>query len=248
MFATLGRVTYRRRRWVLAAAVAFLAFAGIWGTGVIGALTSEQSGDPGSESARAAAVAASALGRDDADVVVLWTSLDRTVDDPAFRQAVTSTLAALPADQVERRVSWYDTRAPGLVSADRRSTYAVLALRGADEAERTDALAAIEDRLAAPGLETRVGGGVAVGRDITERVAADIARAELLSMPILLVLLVIVFGGVVAAGLPLAIGVLAILGAFTALRLFTMVTDVSVFSLNIVTILGLGLAVDYGLF
>ena len=248
MFATLGRFTYRRRRWVLALAVAFLAFAGVWGTGVIGALTSEQSGDPNSESARAAAVAAAALGRDDADVVVLWTSPDRVVEDPAFRRAVTGTLAALPAEHVERTVSWFDTGAPALVSADRRSTYAVLGLRGADEGAREDALEAIEDRLDAPGLETRVGGTVTVGRDITERVGEDIARAELLSMPVLLILLVLVFGGVVAAGLPLAIGVLAVLGAFTALRLATMVTEVSIFSLNVVTILGLGLAIDYGLF
>jgi len=248
MFATLGRFTYRRRRWILAAAVAFLAFAGVWGTGVIGVLTSEQSGDPDSESARAAVVAAAALGRDDADVVVLWTSPDRTVEDPAFRRTVTSILAALPAEHVERRVSWFDTGAPGLVSADRRSTYAVLGLRGADETERENALEAIEDRLDAPGLETRVGGTVTVGRDITQRVGEDIARAEMLSIPVLLVLLVLVFGGVVAAGLPLAIGVLAVLGAFTALRLATMVTEVSVFSLNVVTILGLGLAIDYGLF
>ncbi len=87
-----------------------------------------------------------------------------------------------------------------------------------------------------------------IGRDIKERISADIARAETLSMPVLLVLLVLIFGSVVAAGLPLVIGVIAILGAFTALRLFTLVTDVSVFAVNVITILGLGLAIDYGLF
>ncbi|HST65384.1 MAG TPA: hypothetical protein VLM05_09370, partial [Mycobacteriales bacterium] len=70
MFETLGRATYRRRRWVLAVAAAFLVFAGVWGTGVFGSLTSGGFEDPGSESARAAAVAAADLGRDDADVVV----------------------------------------------------------------------------------------------------------------------------------------------------------------------------------
>ena len=69
-----------------------------------------------------------------------------------------------------------------------------------------------------------------------------------LSMPILLVLLVVIFGGLTAASLPLAIGGLAILGAFTMLRLLSLVTDVSVFSINIVTMLGLGLAIDYALF
>jgi trehalose monomycolate/heme transporter len=244
MFETLGRVAYRRGRWVLAAAVAFLAFAGVWGTGVFGALTSSGFGDPGSESARAAAVAAG-LGR--SDVVVLYRSPDRTVDDPVFRQAVTGTLAALPAADVARTVDWYATGAPGLVSADRHATYAVLTLRG-DEQQRTDALDRIEGRLAAPGLDTGIGGATTVGRDINERVSKDIARAETLSMPILLVLLVLVFGSVVAATLPLAIGAIAILGAFTALRVVSLFTEVSVFSVNVVTILGMGLAIDYGLF
>jgi trehalose monomycolate/heme transporter len=247
MFETLGRVAYRRRRWVLAAALAFLTFAGVWGTGVFGSLTSGGFEDPHSESARSDATVAADLGRDDADVVVLYRSAERTVDDPAFRRAVTGTLAALPAADVERTVDWFSTRAPGLVSADRHATYAVLTLTG-DEQQRTDALDRIEGRLAAPGLDTSIGGTTTVGRDINERVSADIARAETLSMPILLVLLVLVFGSVVAAGLPLAIGAIAILGAFTGLRVLTLFTEVSVFSVNVVTILGMGLAIDYGLF
>ena len=247
MTEKLGRFAYRRRWLVLAAAVAFLAVAVAWGTGVFGRLTSGGFEDPGSESARAAAVAAADLGRDDADVVVLYRSADRTVDDPAYRQAVTGTLEALPSDAVARTVSWFGTGAPGLVSADRHATYAVLTLRG-DEQQRTDALERIEDRLAAPGLQTEVGGATTVGRDIGEQVSKDIARAETLSMPVLLVLLVLVFGTVVAASLPLVIGVVAILGAFTALHVLSLVTDVSVFSVNVVTILGLGLAIDYGLF
>jgi RND superfamily putative drug exporter len=79
-------------------------------------------------------------------------------------------------------------------------------------------------------------------------VTADIGHAETISVPVLLVLLVLLFGGVAAASLPLAIGGLAILGSFTALRGLSYLTDVSVFSINLVTILGLGLAIDYGLF
>jgi RND superfamily putative drug exporter len=247
MFEALGHAAYRRRWWVIAAAVAFLGFAGGWGTGVFGSLTGAGFDDPGSDSYRAAQLAAAELGRDDADVIVLYRSAERTVDDAAFRQAVTGTLAVLPADVVDRTVTWWGTRAPQLVSADRHSTYAVLGLRG-DEDQRTAGLEAIEHRLDAPGLETSVGGLSTVNRDITERIRADIARAETLSIPVLLVLLVVIFGSVAAASLPLAIGVTAILGAFTALRAFTLVTDVSVFSINVITILGLGLAIDYGLF
>jgi RND superfamily putative drug exporter len=134
------------------------------------------------------------------------------------------------------------------VSEDRRATYAVLTLAGGDEDQRVAGLERVEDELAAPGLETQIGGLTTVNRDITEQVSSDIATAETISMPILAVLLVVIFGSLAAASLPLAIGVTAILGAFTALRAFSMVTDVSIFAVNIVTITGLGLAIDYGLF
>ena len=83
---------------------------------------------------------------------------------------------------------------------------------------------------------------------IDQQTTASITRAEGLSFPILLILLLVIFGSLTAACLPLAIGALAILGSFTALRLLTLITGVSVFSLNITTILGLGLGIDYGLF
>ena len=130
-------------------------------------------------------------------------------------------------------------------ATDRQSTFAVLQLTdGEDEA----AIEQIRDDLTAPGLETQIGGNAVINTDINEQVSADIARAESISLPILAVMLVIIFGSFAAASLPLAIGVTAILGAFTALRGFAMVTDVSIFAVNIVTIIGLGLAIDYGLF
>jgi RND superfamily putative drug exporter len=76
----------------------------------------------------------------------------------------------------------------------------------------------------------------------------DIARGEAIVMPIVLILLVFVFGGLIAAGLPLLIGMLAVLGAFTTTRLIATVTDVSTFAVNSITLLGLGMAIDYSLF
>ncbi|PWW21586.1 RND superfamily putative drug exporter [Geodermatophilus normandii] len=246
MFERLGRLVYRRRRWVLALSLALVVFAGIWGTGVFGQMTGGGFDDPGSESSRAAAVAERELGRSAADVVVLYSSEDRTVDDPGYAEAVTSTLDVLP-DGVLRVVSFFGTGDPSLVSEDRRSTYAVLTLRG-DEDEREDVLDAIEDDLAAPGLTTRLGGDVTLNRDMNLLVSEDIALAETISLPVLAVLLLVVFGSLAAACLPLVIGVTAILGSFAALRAFALVTDVSIFAVNVVTVLGLGLAIDYGLF
>jgi trehalose monomycolate/heme transporter len=247
MFESLGRAVYRRRRWVVTATLLLLAFAGVWGTRVFGALDGGGFDDPNAQSQRATALADDRLGRDDADVVVLYRSTDRTVDDAAYRQAVTSTLAALPKSTVERTTTWWSSRSPALVSADRRSTYAVLLLSG-DADQRRDGLKAIEDKLAAPGLTSQVGGETTLNRDINRQTAKDIGRAESLSLPIVLVLLLIIFGSLAAASLPLVIGMTAILGAFTVLRVFSLFTDVSVFTINVITILGLGLAIDYGLF
>jgi uncharacterized membrane protein YdfJ with MMPL/SSD domain len=247
MFEALGRVMYRRRRWVVALAVAFLAFAGIWGTGVFGHMTGGGFEDPDSESSLAGEVAARELGRGGGDVVVLYSSDGLTVDDPAYAAAVQQSLAALPDEVVEESVTFFGTGAPQLVSDDRRSTYAVLTLAG-DGDQRTAGLEQIEDDLSAPGLETQIGGGTTLNRDINDRVSADIARAETISLPILGVLLLVIFGSFAAASLPLAIGVTAILGSFAALRGFAAFTDVSIFAVNVVTITGLGLAIDYGLF
>jgi RND superfamily putative drug exporter len=247
MFTALGRAVYRWRRWVLGAAAVFLVFAGGWGSGVFGALSGGGFTDPASDSFQAARTAADRLGRDDADVIVLYRSADRTVDDPAFQRAVTGTLGALPKAAVARVTTFWDRHAPQLVSTDRRATYAVLQLTG-DEDQREVRLGQIEHSLAAPGLQTQIGGITTVNRDISKQITADLARAESLSTPLLMIMLVIIFGSVAAASLPLAIGLTAILGSFTALRAFTYLTDVSIFSVNVVTILGLGLAIDYGLF
>lgn len=247
MFEALGRVMYRRRRWVVAITLAFVAFAGVWGTGVFGQLVGEGFEDPGSQSSRAARRSAEALGREGSDVVVLYRSDDLTVDDPRFQQAVTRSLEALPGDVVQQATTFWATRAPQLVSEDRQSTYAVLTLAG-DLDQRKAGLDEIEADLSADGLDVSVGGATTIERDINQMVSSDIARAETISLPILGVLLVVIFGSVAAASLPLAVGGVAVLGAFTALRGFAQVTDVSVFAVNVVTLIGLGLAIDYGLF
>src|SRR3954447_662148 len=246
MFEALGRVIYRRRRWVVALAVVFVVFAGVWGTGVFGAMTGGGFEDPNSESSKASEVAAQALGRNGSDAVVLYRSDDLTADDPAFRTAVDQSLAAVPSGVLAKTTTFWGAGLPALVSTDRHATYAVLQF--ADGVDDEDAIAAIRQDVHAPGLTTQVGGNAVVNQDINNRVSSDIARAETISMPILLVLLVLIFGSFAAASLPLAIGVTAILGAFTALRAFALFTDVSIFAVNIVTITGLGLAIDYGLF
>jgi RND superfamily putative drug exporter len=171
-----------------------------------------------------------------------------TVASPAFRKAVTSTLARLPDAKVVSYATYWSTGSRQFVSRSGRQTYAVIELTGRTDAARISSFNDIKGELAAPGLTSRIGGFTPTEAAINHEVTSDIGRAEGLSMPVLLVALLIIFGGLAAASLPLAIGGIAILGSFTALRLLTLATPVSIYSINITTILGLGLAIDYGLF
>jgi trehalose monomycolate/heme transporter len=249
VFEAWGRFIFRRRRLVLLASVIAVVGAAVWGTGVFGSL---QSGGgftaPGSQSQQASDLATKAFGRDTADVVVLYRSASMTVADPAYRQAVTGTLAALPRDKVLSTVTYWTAHSPQFAGAGGHETYAVLRLAGAADAAQMKAYQAISGKLGAPGLTELAGGQIPTELTINNQVKSDIGRAEGLSMPVLLILMLVIFGSLAAASLPLAIGAAAILGSFAALRLLTLVTDVSIYSINITTILGLGLAIDYGLF
>jgi RND superfamily putative drug exporter len=226
----------------------FVVVAVTWGSGVFAKLAAGGFDNPDSESGRALATIEADFGRNDIDVLALYRSEDRTVDDPSFRSDVEQAISGLPSSAVRESATFWSTNSDAFVSGDRHSTYAALKLTGGDDDARKKAFEAIRDQLRAPGLSTRLGGPAAVYTDINTQVKSDIAKAEGLSLPIVFLLLVFVFGSLAAASMPLVIGGLAILGSFTLLRVFTMLTDVSVFAINIVTMLGLGLAIDYALF
>ena len=249
MFESWGRLVYARRRLVLALAGLVVVAAAVWGTGVFGAL---QSGGgftpPGSQSQQESNLAARTFGRNTADVVVLYTSRTLTVRDAAFRNAVARSLAALPKSEVPSAASYWSTGSPQFVGAGGHATYVALQLAGGSDSARLSTYAEIQGKITAPGLTTQVGGQVPTYSAINKEVKSDIGRAEAISLPVLLVLLLVIFGSLAAASLPLAIGGIGILGSFAALRLLTLVTGVSIYSINITTILGLGLAIDYGLF
>ncbi|HEX6073691.1 MAG TPA: MMPL family transporter [Micromonosporaceae bacterium] len=236
-----------RFRWlVLAVAAGFTVLALDWGAEVFANLSEGGFEQPGSESQRAVERIESEVGRQDFDLIALYSSDSLTVTDPRFRDAVRDA-----ADRIRHHgdvtevVSYYDTGSPALVSEDRNATY--LAIRLVDNPD-TDTVREVRDLFDTAALDTQAGGPRAVFLDVNDRVAADITRAELISLPLLLVLLVLVFGSLVAATTPLLVGGLAIIGAFTVVRALTLITDVSVFAINIITLLGLGLAIDYALF
>jgi RND superfamily putative drug exporter len=249
MFEAWGRIIFRRRRLVLAVAVIGVVLAAIWGTGVFGRLQSAGGFvPPGSQSQQEANLSAKSFGPGRGDVVLLFTSSSQTVQSPAYKAAVITALARLPRNRVQSAQTYWSTGSPALVSANGRVTYALLELAGNGDAAKIKSFDAIKQDFSAPGLTVQAGGQIPTEAAITKEVTSDIGRAEGISLPVLLVLLMVIFGSLAAASLPLAVGGIGIIGSFAALRLLTLATPVSIYSVNITTILGLGLAIDYGLF
>jgi RND superfamily putative drug exporter len=250
MFAWWGRAVVRWRWAVLAAGAVVAVVGGLWGLGVFGQLTGGGFEDPASESTIARDRVTAEIGNQDVDILVLYSSPTATVDEPGLRDPVTAAVAAIRAHpDVAAATGWYDAPSPALVSTDRRATYVLVRLKADDEDTKVAALDRVRPVLAAAEpVRTQVGGNVPFLDVANEQTSKDLARAETLSLPVLLVLLIVIFGGFVAAATPLLIGGLAILGAFIAVRLLNKVTDVSVFAVNVITLIGLGLAIDYALF
>ena len=259
MFSSWGTAISRFRWLILALAVAFLAVAGVWGTGVFAKMSGSSSlNDPAAESQRINRQVLADFGPQSQDLVALYSSSTATVDDPQFAEAVRSAEArARGLAGVAAITSYYDSQAPSFVSTDKHETYIAVRLVAHTSDGRANKIAKALRTSTAPSssatqgtsdVKTLIGGTRAVDLAINGRVPADIGKAEGIGTPILLILLLLVFGSVVAASMPVLIGGFAVLGAFTLVRVLTLFTTVSIFSLNIITILGMGLAVDYGLF
>ncbi|MDX3538274.1 MMPL family transporter [Streptomyces sp. MB09-01] len=246
-----GVFVTRRPRLVLFAALVFLVVSGVFGAGATGRLKTQGYDDPRSESSRAAHLAAEGQGASP-NLVVVAHARGGSVDDPAARsegQALTGRLAARP--HVGAVTSYWTGGAAELRSRDGRAAMLVAHVDG--EGEQLGArVRELERELTAPALpETaltlHVGGTALVDAELQDLSESDLKRAEAVVLPGTLLLLVLVFGSVVAAALPLLIGVLAIAGTLLVLSVLGSVTDVSVFALNLTTALGLGLGIDYGL-
>ena len=245
---TWGQFVARRSWAVLLGGLAVVLVAAAYGIGVFGSLSNGGFDDPATDSAKELALEQATFPGRETDLVVVYSSPTLKVQDAAFEKAVTDTLAALPASDVAGTVTWYATQSPGLVSTDGHATRVVITLAGATQDEKSDDWDAVKDDLSAPGLSTSVGGRWAVFGDVNTQVSEDIARAESISLPIVFLLSLLIFGSLVSALMPTLVGGIAVMGAFAVVRLITGVTDVSIFSINVITLLGMGLAIDYALF
>ena len=255
MFEKWGYLSYRHRRLVpLIVIAAILAVYAIFGTQLGNRMSQEGWDDPGSSSTAAAHIEQDVFGRDNSgDVILLFESPDgRSLNDPVTFGAVASHLESLKTehpDEIAHVTSYFDTRNAQLINEEGTRAFAAIGLRGDGEQTLKD-FRAIEDSLVAEDLpvETRVAGATAVADSLDDGMAGDIVRAEVIALPVVAVLLLFVFGSAVAALMPLIVGILSIAGSLGVLSILAGLTQVNVFAQSVVTLLGLGLAIDYGLF
>jgi trehalose monomycolate/heme transporter len=249
VLATLGRALQRARWFVIVVGLTLTVAAALYGGGLFSLLKPGGFQDPNSQSTQAQTLLNDRLGGASPDIVILMRSDSLSATDPAFAAAAAQVLDPLAARSGVASVnSYYSTHSPLFLSRDGHETFALVQLNPASDSVKASEYQALKPLITSDTLRVSVGGTLAVNAAVNAQVSADLERAEMITFPIVGVLLFIVFGGLVAASLPLVIGGVAILGAFAVLRLLTGVTDISIFAINVVTVLGLGLAIDYALF
>jgi RND superfamily putative drug exporter len=233
---------------VLIIALVAVIGSGVWGFGVFDRLSEGGYNDPRSESGRAADVVAEALDGQGGDVIAIYTPDQGTIDDAALSKRIKERLAALPESAVTAHDSYWEKKAAGFAAEDKSSAIAVITVAGDDDAEKMDAYAQIEDDFTVPGAHVQLAGGVPLNHTSSVRSTQDLASAELISLPIVLILLLLIFGSLVAAALPVLIGGCAVLGSLGVLHAVALNHEVNSFAVNVASLLGLGMAIDYGLF
>src|SRR4051812_29110785 len=248
-----ARFVVRRRRLILVGAVIGFVLSGALGGGVASKLSSGGFDDPHAESTRAQQYLDAHFAQGGMPNVVLLVTADTglDVDSPtvaAAGQALTTELTHEP--HVVFAASYWSTgNAPPLATADGRRALVFARIEG-DSNAVNHAMETIGPKYvrSGGGVTVEVGGFGEVFREVNHTIEHDLVRAEMIALPITLILLLLVFRSAVAALLPLAIGAMSIVGTFLALLVINAFTEVSVFSLNLTTAMGLGLAIDYSLF
>ncbi|WP_329125986.1 MMPL family transporter [Streptomyces sp. NBC_01465] len=251
MLHTIADLALRRARLLLVlAAVAVVAMAAL-GFGAFGKLLGGGFDDPKAPSSRAQTLINEKFGGD--TNLVLLVRADGSAAGGLSSSAVEArgrsvTEGLQHEATVSNVVSYWDAKSPRMVSTDGSEALVLAHVKGTDS-EVGDRAKVLLERYAGNrgGVSVTSGGVAGVTNDVTSQVSKDLATAEMIAIPLTLILLVLAFGSFVAALLPLVIGLIAILGTFAELFVIGSLTDVSVFSINLTTALGLGLGIDYAL-
>ena len=249
-FERLGRFVHRRRWVVIGVWAAIVLLALPFAPQAPGALKAGGFSLDDLESARARGVLERELGVPPSGLAIVYRSDSVTAGSPEWTAAAAAVLAALDGAPHVVRVIPHGLM-PNQVSADGHTAYDLVLLDFPPD-ESPDAIPILEPLVAAaaaaaPEIDVALAGGPAFYGDVQRVSEEDLRRSELISLPLAGIALVIVFGSLVAAGVPLAIGGASVLVALAAIYALASVTPMSIFVLNLATLLGLGLGVDYSL-
>ena len=250
----IGNLVVRRSKLILFGFVSLVVLSSFWGFQAFGALKGGGYDNPNSDSTLVTELLQSEFGVDPAEVLVL-VDLPSDADEtdangfPVHFELVQELSAdLLDIEGVDSVLNYYTLGSPpNLKSEDGKLIYLLVDLD--NNVDQTPVVAEIVDDYTGDyqGAQAHVSGVGAVTKAINETIYEDIIRAEIVAVPIVVLLLIFVFGSLVAAGLPLFVGGLAIVGSFLIIWIGSQFTDVSIFALNLVTGLGLGLGIDYSL-
>ena len=250
----IGNLVVRRSKLILFGFVSLVVLSSFWGFQAFGALKGGGYDNPNSDSTLVTELLQSEFGVDPAEVLVL-VDLPSDADEtdangfPVHFELVQELSAdLLDIEGVDSVLNYYTLGSPpNLKSEDGKLIYLLVDLD--NNTDQTPVVAEIVDDYTGDyqGAQVHVSGFGAVTKAINETIYEDIIRAEIVAVPIVVLLLIFVFGSLVAAGLPLFVGGLAIVGSFLIIWIGSQFTDVSIFALNLVTGLGLGLGIDYSL-
>jgi RND superfamily putative drug exporter len=251
----LGRQVVRRRRLVLVCALLAAVVAGVLAAGTAGALSLSRFEAPGSESDRAAALLEERFGAGAADLILLVTARGGDVDDPAVVASGRALTERVAAFEGVAGAESYWSRGAGpaaatLRSADRRHALILVRVPGDADHVRARVLPALlpEATRGDDAITVRAGGGEEVFRQTVPLARQDFVRAELVIFPLVFALLWLYLRRVLAAVLPIAAGLFAMVSGLALLRIPLLFADISTFALNLTLALGLGLGVDHALF
>jgi len=248
MIERWGGVVVRRAVVVLLVGLGITAAALFAGVGLEDKLSSGGFDDPASESARELAEERDVFGNKAIDVIAIFTSDELVVSDPAFQAEVEETLAEAPDDRVASYATFYETQDPSMVSHDEHATAVYISLEGENQNDFQDSYRAIRPILSESELDVDFAGPYAVYSDVNDHTKDDLLMAEIVSLPVVLLLSLIIFRSVTAALMPVLVGLVTVLGARAAIAGLNEITEVSIFAPNIITLIGLGLSIDYALF
>jgi RND superfamily putative drug exporter len=251
MFEKLGHSIARRSKAIFLLAITAVLVFGTLGTQVFSRFDSGGYSDPNSDSAKVWEYLEDTFNVKDPAVVIALESSVGSVDAEATLAAAAALESELRAEPSAENVLsyWSAGRNPAFKSTDGTAAYIFIYLKSEDFTEIDSLGGYYQDKYEGEYQDQRirVSGGAVFANAINGRIQDDLKLSEAISIPITFILLVLVFGSLVASAMPLIIGVTAILGTFFGLYLLTLITDVSIFALNLTTGLGLGLGIDYAL-